>query len=608
MRAHRGEKPYQCSECGAEFFQSGHLMIHKRVHTGEKPYTCDICLVQFKQISHLKTHARTHTQEKPYKCDVCDAAFAQNSSLKRHKRSHTGEKPYTCEQCGMSFVVKSNLQRHSFTHTGEKPYSCNLCSASFGQLIDLRRHKISHTGIKHYKCDECEASFSRKNNLKWHMYTHAEGATYKCDTCNVYFSTPGDLRFHKRSHEPPKPYQCNVCPASFQQICSLKNHELIHTSEFPAIKKLKNKAKGSSNNSVPCNSKSSNSNKPYSCPYCDSSFCEKRNYRRHLISMHPDNMTSNKKDLTDQVDDKCVFKSSVVKLKEEEPKIITSGELGQLTVGYNNGQSIEVSPSSHVILGEALSTNNGLQIVPSVINQGYTPLLIQGLAADTANNATIVNGSQMGVGTVVVNNTSFVNISGSSPTSEKQYNATPITTTTAAVPATSLLNQLIITTGPDQPAKQAKPAGSCPNHSSHILTLVDQTSNHWQAWCLCDSTSSPPLASTTTVATPAQVARGGAGGSGGSTVTMLQSPIVINTLPVNAPAPNTIIGNSNGESTLDEVSSGEVTFPPPGSIITNSGSSAGGAIMLVQSVGATAPNNSTRNPQVLTAGTASAVW
>ncbi|KAA0198138.1 hypothetical protein HAZT_HAZT000096 [Hyalella azteca] len=600
MRAHRGEKPYQCGECGAVFVQSGHLMIHKRIHTGEKPYTCDICLVQFKQISHLKTHVRTHTLDRPYKCSKCDSAFAQNSSLKRHMRSHTGEKPYKCEVCGMTFVVKSNLQRHTYTHTGEKPYPCDLCNASFGQVIDLKRHKISHTGIKPYKCDLCEAQFSRKNNLKWHRLTHAEGATFKCDVCDVPFATPGDLRFHKRSHDPPKPYQCTRCPASFQQFCSLTNHQLIHTGEMPRFKKQSSKSNNSTkvnNSSSSCSSNSSGSNtskKPFSCNNCDATFCEKRNWKRHVISMHTDLHTKDKR-LGRKMHSSTLTNGDIPKLESSVDN--KSQEVNvKIEHGFSPGDSSPYeSAEDHVTNGQLLceifnstgpSVSEGLPMLPGVITlqqqeqqsqQSYQQMLFQtpDSVSVTTNNAqsSVVSSESVVVSSGVPESPQY-SVSGSG----------------------ALLNQLILTTGPNESSKVARPAGNCTNHLAHILTLVDAVNNHWQAWCLCDSSqllpptagvdsgscAVLPVASLESVSSPI-ISPNSCRNTQTSCCQSVMAPIN-NAVMSSSHVPNVSPGSINANNSI--VVEGTNSFmASPGSILGTSNLMAQNAIMFIPSVG-----------------------
>ncbi|KAJ8397438.1 hypothetical protein AAFF_G00437140 [Aldrovandia affinis] len=142
--ARKGERPYQCSQCGRTFSESRGLKKHKRIHTGERPYQCSQCDKRFIQSAHLTAHRRSHTGEKPYGCSQCGKSFSQSPHLSRHQRSHVGERLNSCTQCDKSFNEKGDLTKHMRTHTGEKPYYCSLCGKSFTYSTNLSKHKKVH--------------------------------------------------------------------------------------------------------------------------------------------------------------------------------------------------------------------------------------------------------------------------------------------------------------------------------------------------------------------------------------------------------------------------------------------------------------------------------
>ena len=93
--------------CDKAFCNGCSFKSHLRAHTGEKPYQCIQCNKVLSQNSHLKSHLRTHNGQKLYQHSYCDKAFSKNSNLKEHLRTHTGEKPYQCSHCDKAFLLNS---------------------------------------------------------------------------------------------------------------------------------------------------------------------------------------------------------------------------------------------------------------------------------------------------------------------------------------------------------------------------------------------------------------------------------------------------------------------------------------------------------------------
>ncbi|XP_061477383.1 zinc finger protein 397-like isoform X2 [Rhineura floridana] len=171
-KVHKGDKHFQCSECGKSFNQRLHLTNHQRIHTGGKPFKCAECGKSFSQISSLTYHQTIHMGEKPFRCSECGKSFGRNSSLTYHQKTHTGEKLFQCSVCGKSFRCSRTLDIHQRTHTGEKPYQCSECGKCFSQRNSLTSHQRIHTWEKPFKCSACGKSFSRSSYLTYHQRIH----------------------------------------------------------------------------------------------------------------------------------------------------------------------------------------------------------------------------------------------------------------------------------------------------------------------------------------------------------------------------------------------------------------------------------------------------
>ncbi|XP_017872062.1 PREDICTED: transcription factor Ouib-like [Drosophila arizonae] len=142
---HKGEKNFECAECGIKHYSKYLLQLHIRVkHQGEMPYLCKFCDQRFYSASTRQRHEQVrHIRSWSYECKICGKKYNTKSCLNKHEFLHTGLRPYRCDLCNVAFPRKPGLRIHCRTKQHQKRAS----EALNGQINDIKEVAISDNTI-----------------------------------------------------------------------------------------------------------------------------------------------------------------------------------------------------------------------------------------------------------------------------------------------------------------------------------------------------------------------------------------------------------------------------------------------------------------------------
>ena len=135
-------------------------------------------------------------------------------------------KKRTCPICNKVYARVTILKNHLRRHTGEKPYQCMDCGRRFSQASTLENHRRIHNGSRPFQCKECLKTFTHQTSLKTHLRIHTGERPYQCEfpSCRRKFADGSTLHKHRRIHNGERPFRCTYCDKSFTQSGNLRRH------------------------------------------------------------------------------------------------------------------------------------------------------------------------------------------------------------------------------------------------------------------------------------------------------------------------------------------------------------------------------------------------
>ncbi|XP_072943469.1 uncharacterized protein [Epargyreus clarus] len=208
-------KKYPCPICQKTFMKPS-LRAHIRQHTFERPFVCSECGANFTRQCSLRNHIKNEHEKKKvnlpelsgcnenaideeHTCPKCKKRFFSNASFNQHcKTCIKDDKSCPYEKCTYVGATPESVIRHLRTH-GErlKLHECPLCQFKTDQASHLKRHLVCHKGLKPYGCPHCEFTCGSLENLRKHVFNRHSGLfLYRCHSCEYETNMATELKYH----------------------------------------------------------------------------------------------------------------------------------------------------------------------------------------------------------------------------------------------------------------------------------------------------------------------------------------------------------------------------------------------------------------------------
>lgn len=260
-----------CSNsCSTKLAMERHMQqVHRK--GSSCMFTCETCLKTFAKKTTLQTHQKIHLVQRPaYDCTLCGKMLSSQTAVANHiKWIHTDRKEFKCESCLKMFATVSCFEWFI-------PYPYHPISSSnffyYLQKGSLKEHCKIHSDIKQHICPICKKRYKTASTLTQHFDTHA-GTEYHCSECGLRLNSKRTLRQHYLKHSDVNKHTCEICKAQFKRTKAYKEHLIAVHTDIRA----------------------------YACDWCDKTFTNGANCRKHKKDSHLEELKEAEKTETKKI-------------------------------------------------------------------------------------------------------------------------------------------------------------------------------------------------------------------------------------------------------------------------------------------------------------------
>lgn len=146
-------------------------------------------------------------------------------------------------------------------------------------------HSESHKLSEEVPCDLCKRVYKSMKYMEKHRRTHflnADRVSFSCDICHKQFTKKSLMKTHILIHSAAE-HSCPECLRMFKKMSYLKAH--MGKSEFAVIESTQ---LFSSSRRLATHT----GEKKFQCPFCDRSFADSGNCRKHKLRYHSEEITA----------------------------------------------------------------------------------------------------------------------------------------------------------------------------------------------------------------------------------------------------------------------------------------------------------------------------